>query len=484
MKKVTTNYISVLIYQLLIIITPIFTMPYVIRVLMPENIGIESYISSVVQIFTAFAALGMGDYGRKVIASVMRKQDLKIEFYSLYLVQSFFSVVVLITYLIFTFQTKQYQSLFFINSLVIISYMLDITWFYTGQENMKNIMIRNMIVRLGSMFGIFCFVKSPDDLALYVWINAVTLFAGQLVIWIPLLGQLKGVAVDWSRAKQHVKPVMTMAIVPIITLIPLALNKVILGNMTSAMDVGFYNQAFKLMTLFVVFVTALSTVMSPRMVKEYSSANKEAFEHSMYFSFSYVSLSTLPLVTGLIAIAPKFIPLFLGTAFHPSVLNLQILAPALFFSGLASIFGLQILVTIGKNKSYAISVFIAAVSSFGTNVLFISWWGSCGTAFSYLIFTAMTCVLQAYFAREYYSIKNMVRQICPYAMASLIAFGYEWGLSYLFFDFHPVVIIVVQVAIGALVYLMVLLLLRDPLLFKAWFWIRLKIVPKIQKERG
>ncbi|MBC1291300.1 flippase [Listeria booriae] len=482
MKKVTTNYIFVLLYQLLIIITPIFTMPYVIRVLMPENVGVEAYVSSIVQIFTAFAALGMGDYGRKVIASVKREQDLKVEFYSLYVVQSFFSVIVLLIYLIFTFHTKQYQMLFLINILTILSYVFDITWFYTGQENMKNIMIRNMVVRLGSMIGIFSFVKGPDDLAIYVWINAATLLLGQLVTWLPLLRKWKGFEVRWEKAKSHVIPVMTVAIVPIITLIPLALNKVILGNMTTAMDVGFYNQAFKLMTLFVVFVTALSTVMSPRMVKQYNGANKEDFERSMYFSFRYVALSTLPLVSGLIAIAPLFILLFLGSAFQSSVLNLQILAPSLFFSGLAGIFGLQILVTTGKNKSYAFSVLIAAVISLGTNIVFIRLWGSYGTAVSYTIFMTMTCLLQAYFARKYFSIKKMIQQIAPYVAASLIAFTAEIGIAYVL-NGHAVTVIATQVFVGGIVYFGILLLFRDPLLLKVGQIIQSKIVRKKQAER-
>ncbi|MBC1795779.1 oligosaccharide flippase family protein [Listeria booriae] len=483
MKKMTTNYIFVLLYQLLLIITPIFTMPYVIRVLMPENVGVEAYVSSIVQIFTAFAALGMGDYGRKVIASVKHKQDLKVEFYSLYLVQSFFSVIVLMMYLIFTFYTEQYQMLFLINILVILSYVFDITWFYTGQENMKNIMIRNMVVRLGSMLGIFCFVNGPDDLAIYVWINAATLLLGQLVTWLPLLRNLKGFAFDGAKARMHLKPVMTVAIVPIITLIPLALNKVILGNVTSALDVGFYNQAFKLMTLFVVFVTALSTVMSPRMVKQHNSAKKEDFERSTYFSFRYVALSTLPLVTGLIAIAPLFIPLFLGNAFQPSVLNLQILAPALFFSGLVGIFGLQILVTTGKNKSYAFSVFIAAFISLGTNFALIQSLGSYGTAIAYVVFTVMTCVLQAFFARKYFSIKKMIRQISPYIVASFIAYLFEAGTMYILTGIPSIIIIAIQIAVGGSIYFGTLLLFRDPLLLKGWKILQSKIFRKTFEER-
>ncbi|MBC1435750.1 oligosaccharide flippase family protein [Paenilisteria rocourtiae] len=483
MKKVTTNYIFVLLYQVLLIITPIFTMPYVIRVLMPENVGIEAYVSSIVQIFTAFATLGMGDYGRKVIASVIRKQDLKVEFYSLYLVQSCFSVIVLLIYLIFAFHTSQYQLLFFINILTILSYVFDITWFYTGQENMKNIMIRNMAVRLSAMIGIFCFVKGPEDLAVYVWINATTLLLGQLVTWLPLLRKWKGFAYQWVKVKKHVIPVMTFAIVPIITLIPLALNKVILGNITSAMDVGFYNQAFKLMTLFVVFVTALSTVMSPRMVKQYNGAKKEDFERSMYFSFRYVALSTLPLVTGLIAVAPLFIPLFLGGDFRPSILHLQILSPSLFFSGLAGIFGLQILVTTGKNKSYSLSVLIASFISFATNIVFIRLWGGYGTALSYITFTFITCVLQAYFSRKYFSIRKMIQQILPYVLASLLAFMFEVAIMHMLTAVRVVFIIIAQIVVGGIIYFGILLLFRDPLLVKIGQILQSKISHKKQKGR-
>ncbi len=458
-KKITINYIFVLLYQILLIITPIFTMPYVIRVLQPENIGIEAYVGSVVQLFIAFASLGIGDYGRKEIAAVADKNNLKTEFSSLYTIQFAFSTFVLAMYLIFTFSSTNYTQLFLINSLTILAYVLDVTWFFTGQENMKNIMIRNMVVRIVSIIGIFMLVKSPDDLSIYILINALSLLLGQLVTWIPLLKQLRGFSISFQLVKKHVFPILIFAVVPILTLIPTALNKVILGNVAAEVDVGFYNQAFKLITLFVVFVTALSTVMSPRMVKQYNARSKESFEKSFYFSVQYVSFSTLPIVTGLIAIAPTFIPWFLGQDFQASVLNLQILAPSLFFSGLAGIFGIQVLITSGKNKAYTSSVLIAALCSFIANLILITHLKSIGTSIAYLIFTMVLCDVQAYFAKSFFNIKQLVKKIMPYVWASGVAFLGE--IAVLYVPIGSMYRMVLQVAIGVAVYGTCLILKKD-----------------------
>ncbi|WP_088810806.1 MULTISPECIES: polysaccharide biosynthesis C-terminal domain-containing protein [Listeria] len=458
-KKITVNYIFVLLYQTLLIITPIFTMPYVIRVLQPENIGIEAYVGSVVQLFIAFASLGIGDYGRKEIAAVIDKRNLKTEFFSLYTIQFVFSTLVLVVYLVFAFLSTSYTQLFLINSLTILAYVLDVTWFFTGQENMKNIMIRNMVVRIVSIIGIFMLVKEPDDLSIYILINALSLLLGQLVTWIPLLKQLRGFSISFQLVKKHIFPILIFAVVPILTLIPTALNKVILGNVAAEVDVGFYNQSFKLITLFVVFVTALSTVMSPRMVKQYNSRSRESFESSFYFSVQYVSFSTLPIVTGLIAIAPSFIPWFLGQDFQASVINLQILAPSLFFSGLAGVFGIQVLITSGKNKAYTSSVLIASVCSFITNLILIPHLKSIGTSIAYLIFTMVLCILQAYFARSFFDVKQTIKKMRPYVLASGVAFLGEIAISY--FRIGLMYTMVLQVVVGIVVYGAFLILKKD-----------------------
>ena len=70
MKKnsVVANYILNTIYQVLIIIVPLITTPYVSRVLGAEGIGKYSYTYSIISYLLIFAAMGTTTYGQRTIA--------------------------------------------------------------------------------------------------------------------------------------------------------------------------------------------------------------------------------------------------------------------------------------------------------------------------------------------------------------------------------------------------------------------------------
>lgn len=61
-KSITKNYMYNLIYQVLVLISPLITIPYIARVLGAENIGIYSYTLSITAYFILFGALGICRY--------------------------------------------------------------------------------------------------------------------------------------------------------------------------------------------------------------------------------------------------------------------------------------------------------------------------------------------------------------------------------------------------------------------------------------
>lgn len=56
-KSIKKNYLYNLVYQVLILILPIVTTPYISRVLGAENVGIYSFTISIVTYFTLFGSL-------------------------------------------------------------------------------------------------------------------------------------------------------------------------------------------------------------------------------------------------------------------------------------------------------------------------------------------------------------------------------------------------------------------------------------------
>ena len=69
-KSIAKNYIYNLIYQILALIFPLITTPYVSRILGAEGIGIYSYTISIVTYFVLFGSLGVAMYAQREIAYV------------------------------------------------------------------------------------------------------------------------------------------------------------------------------------------------------------------------------------------------------------------------------------------------------------------------------------------------------------------------------------------------------------------------------
>lgn len=75
MKTLEKNFIYNVLYQLLVIVLPLITAPYIARTLGAESVGIYSYTYSVAQYFLLFAMLGISTHGNRCVASVKNDRD-------------------------------------------------------------------------------------------------------------------------------------------------------------------------------------------------------------------------------------------------------------------------------------------------------------------------------------------------------------------------------------------------------------------------
>ena len=77
MKKnsIATNYLYHVISQMVILLVPLLTTPYLSRVIGPGGIGAYSFISSIAAWFVMFAAPGMSRYGQREISYVQDSRE-------------------------------------------------------------------------------------------------------------------------------------------------------------------------------------------------------------------------------------------------------------------------------------------------------------------------------------------------------------------------------------------------------------------------
>lgn len=477
MGKLISNYLYTVIYQLLILITPFITTPYVSRVLKPEGIGIDAYVLSIVQLFVVFAALSFPMYGSRQIATKQSLEERSKEFWSLYFAQLVSSVITIVVYVAYISTVDDYKMLFFIHIFTLISATIDVSWYFIGKEQIKSITTRNIVVRVVSLILIFTFVKDVNDLDRYIMINAFTLFAGQLIMWIPLLKDIRFTRITLREMKIHIGPIISLFLPQIMIQIYLLVNKIVLGRVSGEVEVGFYTQADKIVRIALGFITSLGSVLLPRMAKEFSQGNIEAMKRYIKYALQFVLMITLPMTLGLMGIAPNFVSWFLGNDFKPVISLIMIISPIIFFVGLANIFGIQILVSTNQQNKYSISITIGAILSLITNLLLVAHVASAATTWALLVAEATGALIQMYFARTYFDFKHFAGMFLKYLALSTFIFLSVSAVDK-FININPVVVTFLQLVTGVLIYMLGLLLIKDSIVYKLLSSIKTKILKR------
>ncbi|MCU5174418.1 oligosaccharide flippase family protein [Bacillus paranthracis] len=461
MSKIISNYLFTVMYQILLLLTPFITTPYVSRILKAEGIGIEAYVSSIVQIFIVFIVLSIPLYGSRQIATKSNIEDRSNEFWSIFSVQIIFSIFNIIIYYIFmeTIVTE-YKALFLINIFTIIAYSIDVSWYFMGKEEMKKIAIRNMLVKITGIILTFTLIKDYSDLDLYVFINGFTLFMGQLIMWGPLLREISFKKVSYSNIKIHFIPMLTLFIPQLMIQIYVLLNKIVLGNTSGEIEVGYYNQANKIVRLALGVVTSIGTVLLPRMAAEFVKGNRKKMETYVNYTMRFILMITLPMTCGLMVIAPNFVSWFLGSDFLPVIELVVIMSPVILFVGLANVFGIQVLIATNQQKKYSIAVTVGAIFSLIINFILVYSLGSIATTISLVVAEATGALICMYYAKHYFNMKQFFKLFFKYLILAALAM-FVVKLVGDFIEVSMIIITIIQIIVGGLLYLGGLIITKD-----------------------
>lgn len=165
--SVKKNIILSTAYQILTLLTPFITAPYVSRVLEPDGIGIYSFTNSILAYFTLLAGLGTATYGAREIARVRDNQaKLSKTFWEIELMTVLTSSVAILLWIGVIVFSSKYNLIYLILTISLFGTMLDISWFFSGLEQFSYIVVRNTIVKIACIALLFIFINSKDDLYL------------------------------------------------------------------------------------------------------------------------------------------------------------------------------------------------------------------------------------------------------------------------------------------------------------------------------
>ena len=420
--RVLKNYLYNLSYQLLVIVLPVITTPYITRVFSSNDLGSYGYYNSIVTYFILLATLGVANYGTKEISG--HRKNVQKTFWGIYSLQVLATCLALVLYIATCLLIPSMNNLIaYILGFSLLSRGLDISWLFQGMEDFKKITVRNTAVKLLGVASVFIFVKKPSDLYLYIILLVVYDLLGQLSMWLPAREHIGRPHLDIVYAKRHIKPVILLFLPQIAISLYITLDRTMLGALSSTTDVGIYDQALKLLNILLTIVTSLGSVMLPRVSNLLSLGNQKAVNKLHEMSFLVYNLVIFPMIAGILIVNKDFVNFFLGQDFQEARHAIAIMVFRMFFIGWTNIMGIQILIPHNKNREFMLSTTIPAFFSVGLNILLIPSLGYIGASIVSVDTEGLVWLLQLYFTRSYLKEIKILPSMLKILAASLIMYG-------------------------------------------------------------
>ena len=476
-KKTIKNYIYNLIQQVLLVVSPLITIPFLSRSLGAEGIGTYSYAFALTNYFTLVATLGCDVYGRREISYV--KNSLKNrskKFWSIQIIKTICTLLVSVAYIIFSLNNPN-KTLLLILVFHLINVPLNIGWFYQGTEKFKKITIRTIFLKLAELlFVVFC-IHSKNDLIKYTFGSSFINFLTFFVLWLDIKNDIKFEKITLKDVKYDLKNCLQFFLPAIATSVYTLLDKTMLGILTRGYtENGYYEQAQKINIVLLRVVLSLGLVLLPQIAGAFKEGNKKQVKDLVNKSGKYVFFISLPIALGLICISDNFVPWFFGNGYNKVSELLKLSGFILIVQGLDDVFGMQYLVNVGKQKQYIISIFSGALTNFIFNLILIPKFASAGAIIASFIGELVIVLIQMYYVKNNINLKRFFQQSKNYVIASL-----SMLILIPLNNFLKVSILntVIMTGLGMIIYFITLFILKDDTLIN----VIKKIKDKIKLKR-
>ena len=479
MKQVSIkkNFAYSLAYQILILVTPFITTPYISRVLGADGVGIYSYTNSIIAYFTLFAALGTVSYGTREIAQHRDdKAQLSKLFWEIEIMTIISSLVCLAAWILFICVSKEYRIYYIALTPLILGTHFDISWFYSGCEQMKYNVIRNSAVKIIGIIALFVFIRTKDDLIWYVVINSLVQMLGNLTMWTYLPKFLEKIDFRTITLKHHFKETLVYFVPTIATSIYTVLDKTLIGVITKdEYQNGYYEQATKIVNIIKSLVfTSVNSVMGARISYLFASDKIDEIKEKISLSLDYIMFLGFGCVFGISAVANVFIPIFCGKGYEPVVNLLYVLSPIVLIIGISNSLGSLYYTPSGQRAKSAKIIVLGSVVNLILNLIFIPKLGGTGAVISSLIAETLISVLYLRFSHGFMTVGMILQKSWKRLIAGAIMLI---AVMLINTNIHimPILQLILEIAAGVLIYIGLLAMMKDSMIKWGLEFIRGKV---------
>ena len=422
MKSLQKNFLYNVLYQILLVILPLITAPYISRTLGATAVGVYSYTYSVAYYFLLIAMLGIGNHGNRSIAAVRDdRKKLDKTFSSIYSLQVItFSIAILAYAIYLVLFVKDNRLIVLLQLIYVTSGLFDIGWLFFGLEQFKLTVARNTLIKISTVVLMFVFVHKPSDLWKYTLImSAGTLFS-QAYLWLYVKKYVSFEKCSVKEITSNIKPVLILFIPVLAYSIYKVMDKIMLGNMSSYDQVGFYNNAEKIINIPMGIITALGTVMLPRMSNIVANGDKKRVDDYIRISAKLVTLLSSAIAFGLMGVSSVLAPVFFGDEFIACGEIIRLLSVTVFFIAWANVIRTQYLIPNKRDSIYLTSTMVGAILNLIINWMLIPKYQANGAAFGTIVAEFSVMLVQMVAVKNELPMRKYIMSYSPILIIGLI----------------------------------------------------------------
>ncbi len=466
-KSLKKNYLYNLIYQFVLLFTPVIVTPYISRTIGVEGIGIYSYTLAIAVYFADIGALGVGTHGQlEVSKSRNGAGEICYTFSKIVFAKCFTMIPAILMYLLFIMVSCDFKKMYFVLLTFLIAQLFDITWLFQGLEEFGTISLLNTIIKIGSVACIFVFVKDSTDLYLYVLLIQGSTLIKNILLCIKARKYVALCPVAIKDIRETVKKNLIYFIPSIASIVFASFDKLMLGIMSTTMNEnGYYEQASKIYNLLIALITSTTVVILPRVANYWNSDSKDESEVKgiIYKAISYTGLIAFPVAFGLITVSRNFVNIFMGDGYEKCVPLLQVFSCILIFTSFNSILSNSCMVARGQQRKLNILIVISTLINICLNCVLITMFKSMGAVVASALSEAILLTMIVYSIKDVVKVKTIINCIYLYIVSALIM-----AIAVRFVDILPINVtlfkLIIQILIGIICYGIVLYAFRDKLL--------------------
>ena len=412
-------------YRMFSVFLPLVTAPYLSRTVGTDGVGLYSLAWSVSYVFCLIGMLGLNDYGVRTIAQVRdNREELDRTFSAIWQMQLLVAGTTLVAWLGYVFLVAGEEKVIALHlTMMSVSCLVSLDWCLMGLDIFKPIALRNTGVKLAAAACVFLFVKKKEDLWIYGFVWSLATLIGNLMSAASLRGKVTYRPVPLRESLKHLKPCAVLFISVLAVNVYRTMDKVMVSAIAGVHENGLYENAEKIIYCLSGFISAIGTVMMPKVAHMQKEGATEKIARHIDRSMELILCMTSAMAFGVAAVADVFAPLFYGEDFRYSGALMAPLAFTLIMIGFANVIRTQVVLPQKRDHIFVKSVCCGAAVNLIANACLIPSMKSMGAVVGTLMAEMTVPVVQYIILRKELPYGQFMKYVGIYAVFGGVMLG-------------------------------------------------------------